>query len=131
LIELMVAVAVAALLAAVALPSYSRRVMRSRVPPALDALATFHVRMEQRYQDTGNYSGGDGCGVAFPAAEHFGLSCTLTNGVQGFTATATGNGPMAGYTYTVNHLGVRATTAHPGGVPSVPCWSTKGVSCDT
>ena len=52
LIEVMITVAIVAILAAVALPSYSAYVTRSRVPAALDALGAYYTRMEQRYQDT-------------------------------------------------------------------------------
>ncbi len=131
LIELMVVVAVVAILAAVAVPGYGAYVQRSRVPAALDALSAFYTRMEQRYQDVGNYANGSACAVALPSATHFTVSCALTNSGQGFTATATGSGRMAGYTYTITHAGVRATAAHPKGVPSGTCWSVRGATCDT
>lgn len=132
LIELMVAVAVAAILAAVALPSYTAYVQRARVPPALDALGAYYTRMEQRYQDVGNYANGADCAVALPTtAPEFAVSCVLTNAGQGFTATATGSGKVAGYTYTINHQGVRQTTAHPKGTPSTNCWSIRGQTCDS
>ena len=65
-----------------------------------------------------------------PAAQNFTLSCVISGGGQGFTATATGDGPMAGYSYTINHQGVRVTTAHPKGTPATNCWSMKGKACD-
>jgi type IV pilus assembly protein PilE len=130
LIELMVTVAIVAVLAAVALPSYSNYVQRSRVPPALEGLSSYATRMEQRYQDTGNYQNAGACGVAVPTVANFTVTCAISDGGQGFTATATGSGPMAGYTYTINHRGVRNTTAHPKGTPATACWSTKGGTCD-
>lgn len=131
LIELMVTVAVLAILSAVALPAYTSYVQRSRVPAALDGLSAYLTRMEQRYQDVGNYANGANCAVALPAAGDFTITCALTNGDQGFTATATGTGPVAGYAYTINHQGTRVTTAHPKGVPATNCWTTRGKSCDT
>jgi type IV pilus assembly protein PilE len=131
LIELMVTVAVLAILTSIALPSYSAYVQRSRVPVALDALSSYFTRMEQRYQDVGHYAAGDACAVALPAAANFALSCTLSNGGQGFTATATGGAVMAGYAYTIDHQGVRNTTAHPKGTPATACWSLKGTVCDS
>jgi len=131
LIELMVTVAIVGILAAVALPSYSAYVMRSRVPPALDGLSAYSTRMEQRFQDSGNYANAAACGVALPTAANFAITCALSNGTQGFTATATGNGAMAGYTYTIDHNGNRNTTAHPKGVPPTACWSMKGGTCDS
>jgi len=131
LIELMVAVAILAVLTSIALPSYTAYVQRGRVPPALDGLATYSTRMEQRFQDTGSYANGAACGVAVPTVAHFTLTCALANNGREFTATATGSGPMAGYAYTINHLGVRRTTAHPRGAPAANCWSTRGATCDT
>jgi type IV pilus assembly protein PilE len=130
LIELMITVAIVAIIAAIAIPNYSAYVQRSRVPVALDALNAHYARMEQRFQDTGSYASGDACAVSTAAAGLFSLSCTVSNSGKGFTTTATGSGAMNGYGYTINHNGVRATTAHPGGT-NTGCWSVKGSSCDT
>lgn len=129
LIEIMITLAVVALLAAIAMPAYTAYIQRSRVPPALDALSSVATRLEQRYQDTGNYANGAACGVAMPEVPLFTVTCAL-NTPQAFTATATGTGRMAGYTYTINQLGARATTAHPNGANNA-CWSTRGTACDT
>lgn len=131
LIEVMITVAIVAILAAIALPSYTAYLQRSRVPPALDALSALATRLEQRFQDTGSYANGAACGATMPAAENFAVACVLSNGGQGFTATATGSGPVSGYSYTINHQGVRVTTAHPKGAPAANCWSMKGSVCDT
>lgn len=131
LIELMVTVAIVAILASVALPAYNSYVQRSRVPPALDALSSVATRLEQRYQDTGNYAGGGGgCGVAMPTVENFAIGCALSNVDQGFTLSATGSGPMSGYLFTLNHQGTRTTTSHPKGLPGANCWSIRGKTCD-
>jgi type IV pilus assembly protein PilE len=132
LIELMVTIAILGILTAVALPAYTAYVQRSRVPVGLDALSAYMTRMEQRYQDVGNYANGAACAVALPTADNFTVTCVLTNGTQGFTATATGSGPLAGYAYTINHNGARNTTAHPKGGAVANCWSTRGGGvCDS
>ena len=131
LIELLVAMAIAAILAAVALPSYNAYVQRSRVPPALDGLSAYAVRMEQRFQDAGSYANAGACAVALPTVSNFSVACALSGGGTGFTATATGSGSMAGYTYTINHQGARNTSAHPKGTPATACWTTRGGTCDT
>jgi type IV pilus assembly protein PilE len=136
LIEVMVTVAIVAILAAVALPAYSAYVQRSRVPPAFDGLSSYATRMEQRYQDTGCYAGacspvGASCGVAVPVVANFTITCTLSNSGQGFTATATGTAALTGYTFTINNAGTRVTTAHPRGA-NAGCWTSKGGSqCDS
>jgi type IV pilus assembly protein PilE len=127
----MITVAIVAILSAIALPAYTAYLQRARVPPALDALSALATRLEQRFQDTGNYANGDDCGATLPTPENFTVTCALSDEGQGFTATATGSGPVDGYAYTVNHQGVRATTDHPKGVPSTNCWSMRGQTCDT
>jgi type IV pilus assembly protein PilE len=131
LIEVMVTVAILAIVTAVALPSYSAYVQRSRVPAALDGLASYYTRMEQRFQDTGSYANAGACGVAVPTANEFAFTCALSGGGTGFTAVADGSGPMTGYRYSINHNGVRVTAAHPKGTPTGNCWSTKGKVCDS
>ena len=131
LIELMITVAIIGILAAVALPSYRSYVLRSRVPVALDGLSAFYTRMEQRYQDTGNYgTSGTTCGTSLPTVVNFSVTCATASSAQTYTATATGAGQMAGYTYTSNQAAARATTAHPKGANST-CWTTKGAVCDS
>jgi type IV pilus assembly protein PilE len=128
LIEVMIVVAIVGILAAVALPAYNRYIQRTRVPPALDALSALQVRMEQRYQD--NNATGYTCPPSLGTANNFVIGCAITNGNQGFLLSATGNGPVAGYTFTLNHQGARATTAHPYGA-NASCWTTKGTACDS
>jgi type IV pilus assembly protein PilE len=137
LIELMITVAILAILAAVSLPSYSAYVQRSRVPVGLDALSAYATRMEQRYQDTGCYAStcapsvGTACAVSLPTPANFTVTCALGGSTgQAYTVTATGSGPVAGYTYSIDQQGTRATTAHPKGIPSTSCWSVRGSVCD-
>lgn len=128
LIELMIALAVLAILTAVALPSYNSYIRRAKVPAGLDALSAFATRMEQRYQDVGNY-GADDCAIANPTdVANFAVSCELTNSGQGFTATATGSGPVSDYVFTIDESGARTTTYKSN---TLNCWSTKGTVCDT
>lgn len=123
---------IVAILASIALPAYTAYIQRSRVPVALDGLSAYLTRMEQRYQDVGSYANAaNACAVAVPAADNFVVTCAISDGGQGFTATATGNGPMAGYAFTINHLGARVTTEHPKGAPAANCWSTRGSTCDS
>ncbi len=134
LVEVMITVAIVGILAAIALPAYGDYVRRSRVPAALDGLSTFATRMEQRFQDTGRYSNAAGaCGVQpLPTPANFSFSCAITDATgQSFRAQATGTGTMAGYSYQINHQGIRVTLAHPKGLPPTNCWSLRGGTCDS
>lgn len=129
LIELLIAIAIVAILAAVALPSYTAYLQRSRVPAGLDALQSYFTRMEQRFQDSGNYANGSACAVTLPTAQNYSFGCVLSGGGTGYTLTATGSGSLAGYSYTINSTGARATTSHPKGAVA-NCWSIRGSVCD-
>lgn len=130
LVEVLITVAIVAILGSIAMPSYQSYIQRSRVPAGLDALQAYFTRMEQRFQDSGSYANGGACAIALPTVANFSVSCTLGAGGTTYTATATGSGTLSGYAYTINSTGTRATTAHPKGAPAGNCWSIKGASCD-
>jgi len=130
LIEMMIVVAVMAILAAVALPSYSDFTRRANLASAFEALGTYRMRLEQFYQDSNNY-GVSSCAMAAPATTTlFQYTCALTDSGQSFTATATGIGTMAGYAYTTDAAGTNSTTAYPdgSGLPK-SCWLTRATDC--
>jgi type IV pilus assembly protein PilE len=122
LIELMITVAILAILASVAFPAYTDYTRRSMITEATANLADFRVRMEQFYQDNRTYAGGglNGCGAAAPPAadqRYFAIACALntTAGMpagQSYRATATGaaGSNVAGFVFTINERNVRATT---------------------
>ncbi len=121
LIELMVVVAIVAILASIAIPAYTKYIQRGDVVEATQALSQYRVQMEQYYQDNANY-GGANCGVAVPAAlVNFAVTCAL-NGNQAYVATATANnpGPVAGFTYTINQINQQATTSIPANWGALP-----------
>lgn len=129
LMEIMVTVALVALLASIALPSYAAYVKRARIPPALVALSAYSLRMEQAYQDSGSY-GAEACTAKVIDTQDFHMSCAPGKKGRSFVATVTGNGPMAGYVYTIDQDGNRATVAHPQG-GNASCWTSRGgASCD-
>jgi type IV pilus assembly protein PilE len=129
LMEIMVTVALVAILASVALPSYAAYVKRARVPPALVALSSYSLKMEQVYQDSGSY-GADSCPAKVIDTPDFHMSCTPGKKGRSYVATVTGSGQMEGYSYTIDQDGNRATVAHPKG-GNRNCWTSKGgSSCD-
>ncbi len=73
LIELMIVVAVDAILSAVAIPSYRDYTIRAQLVEAINSLADMRVRMEQFYADNRTY-GAAACGVAMPVLEKFTLA---------------------------------------------------------
>jgi type IV pilus assembly protein PilE len=143
LIEVMVTVAIVAILAAIALPSYNDYVTRSRLTEGASALSDLRVRMEQFYQDHRAYGTGTSCGLdgasnqiivfPLPGLSYFTVSCALTNTAQAYEIRAEGTGPLAGFVYLINQSNQRST----GGVPqgwTTPnpntCWvSRRSGSC--
>jgi type IV pilus assembly protein PilE len=120
LIELMVAVAILAILAAIALPSYTRYVQRGDVAEGTQALAQYRVQMEQYYQDNRNYGAAPACGVAAPALVNFVLTCASAAAGQTYAATATATGPVLGFVYTIDQGNNQATTAIPASWGALP-----------
>jgi type IV pilus assembly protein PilE len=123
LIELMIAVAVIAILAAIAIPNYNDYIRRSQLQEAFTNLSDFRIRMEQYYQDNRSYANGAACGAANPSAgssKYFGFGCALntTGGApagQSYTATATAiaTASAAGAVFTINEKNVKATVTMP------------------
>lgn len=131
LIEAMIVMVVLGILAAVAIPNYSRYVTRGNLVEATNALAEYRVRMEQFYQDNRTYANAGNCGVPSPTnLTNFAITCAIGGGGQAYTATATGAAITAGFVYTVDQANVRATTAVPAHWGSLPAdaatrWVTK------
>lgn len=128
LIELLVAIAIVAILASVALPSYSDYVRRGRLTEAFNVLAEYRTRMELAYNNNGNYGVSD-CSLAAPTTDNFALTCTLGSDGQDFGATATGTGSMVGYAYAIDGGGNRTTSAFKGVSVAKACWLQKGDEC--
>jgi type IV pilus assembly protein PilE len=140
LIEVMITVAIVAILAGIALPSYFDYVRRGQLPEAFGNLADYRVKMEQYYQDNRNYgttncadvTGGPSWANFQPAnRKYFTYSCVLSNSGQGYTVTATGSsGRATGHTFTLNHSNARSTTQFKGAtVTGKACWLERGGEC--
>lgn len=137
LIEVMITVAIIAILAAIALPSYSDYVIRGKIPEATTGLNAIRTRMEQGYQDNRQYSAAV-CDQALAslnvAGANFVFACPAASlSTQAYLATATGAGSMLGFQYTINESGARQTTKLPSaawGTATINCWVTKkGGAC--
>lgn len=113
LIEVMVTVAIIAILSAVAIPAYFKYVLRADLTEAPGNLASYRILLEQFYQDNRTYAGTTACGVLPPSGTFFTYTCATNTAGQGYVATATGatGTPTVGYVYTLNQSNVQATTA--------------------
>lgn len=138
LIELMVTVAIVGILAAVAIPSYSAYVTRSKVTDATGGLVATRMKLEQYYQDNRSYVGtGTACpATLLPSTGIFDYGCTTSASGQAFVITATsqagkGLGAAAGYyVYTLNQDNVKATTTYKNVAQTgKACWLLKGDEC--
>ena len=130
LVELMVAVVVVGILAAVVVPAYSNYVKRGKIAEATSNLGALRVSMEQYYLDNRTYLNGAACGAAMPAADNFTFTCAGT--ASTYTVTATGKGSMAGFVYTIdqNNAKVSTVTGVSGWSGNAACWVTKpGGAC--
>ena len=133
LIELMIAVAIVGILAAIAYPSYADHVRRGKISAALGEMSATRVRLEQYYQDHRNYgSSATGCGVALPSAPGFAFRCAWGSGgtSQSLLLTPPGQEPMARYVYTVNEADQQATPRFEGQAVNAACWiKRRGDAC--
>ena len=133
LIEVMIVVAIVAILAAVALPSYRDYILRGQLVDATNLLSANQVSMERYFQDNRRYDTytvgantfNPPCAAA-PVLHNFVLTCTGgdTPTATGYTLRATGNGPVNGFVYTVTQTGAQATVTLGSGWTGAPaaCW---------
>lgn len=139
LIEVMIVVAIIAILASVALPAYNDYIRRGAMQEAFTNLAQFRIKLEQYYQDHRRYASAadaTSCGAAAAAAltsaeigsaiKYFDYTCEPSDSAQAYLLTATGKGVAAGFTYTLNERGAKATTEFKGeAATGVACWALK------
>jgi type IV pilus assembly protein PilE len=139
LIELLIAITAIGVLSTVALPAYSEYLRRGHLPEAFNALAVFHVHMEQYFQNHNDY-GGATCGsdaragswnrFAPASAKHFRYDCTTRAGEERYTIVATGIAASTlGHVYTIDQNGDRETTLFKGVPVAATCWLTQSSKC--
>jgi type IV pilus assembly protein PilE len=128
LIELMIVVVIAAVLASIAVPSYRSYVLRTHRVEAKTALLNLAAAQERFYLENNTYAANAVLTTAPPAG--LGLPATTENGwytvaianganAATFTATATATGTQAADTdctsFSITALGVKTAT-------STKCW---------
>jgi type IV pilus assembly protein PilE len=122
LIELMVVVAIIAILAAIALPYYGDYVKQSKIPEGTAALSDARVKLEQYYQDNPLHSYKNFTCPDSP--KNFTLKCDEPTD-NTYLLTASGNSAtgMGDFEYTLDQTNAKVTTKLPSD------WTGKGSAC--
>jgi type IV pilus assembly protein PilE len=134
LIELMITVAVIAILAAIAIPAYGDYVRRSKITEAASSLSDMRNRLEQYFLDNRQFPVNCIPAATGPApvgsiylpggTQYFTFTCAFPSATT-YTVTATGIATkgMGNFAYTINEANARGTASLPSG------WSGAGSSC--
>ncbi|MGB7543505.1 MAG: type IV pilin protein [Burkholderiales bacterium] len=133
LIELLTVVAVIAVLSAIAVPSYTQYVTRSKITEATSQLADLRVKMEQWFQDNRTYVGGTCAPTGSAAAQvkYFTFSCIAgqptptTYTIQAVGGTASDAG-MVGFVYSIDQSNAKATSITAGSPAESAGWTGNG-----
>jgi type IV pilus assembly protein PilE len=138
LIEMLITMAVIAILAAVALPNYTAYITRSKIAEATTNLLAMRTKLEQYYQDNRSYVGACAVGTVAPLPpgtppgklQHFQISCpTLTDGPpQAYIIRADGtDSDLTNLRFEIDQSNVRRTVSVPTGwtLPTGNCWALK------
>jgi type IV pilus assembly protein PilE len=121
LIELMIVVAIGAILMSVAIPTYREYVRRGAIAEVTGAIGGGRVVMEQYFLDNRTYVDAPCPG----STQKFAIACA--SDATTYTITATGSDNLSGFVFTIDETDTR-TTAGPWG--SGNCWiRRKGDSC--
>ena len=137
----MITVAIVAILAAIALPSYSDYLLRGRLVEGTNTLGSERVLMEQYFQDNRTYADVSAsikspCNSASLATlnsslKYFTITCEDYGTGTAYKLIATGNTSTGGAVYTVNQANaMTSTTPTTWGATTYSCWiMRKGDSC--
>jgi len=122
LIELMIAVAILAILMSIAVPSYRDYVRRGAVAEVTEVLGAGRVVAEQFFLDNRTYED-----MPCPGdTRSFAIECDDL-GADTYTITATGNGQMEDFVFTIDQANLR-TSDGPWGDGN--CWiARRGDDC--
>ena len=127
LIELMIVTAIIAVLASIALTSYSAYTLRGKLVEAPTILKSTATAMEA------SYDLGYACEKAIAKdtwrTKYFEYKCEVPADLSSFKITATGiQNDIMNYSYSINSAGQHKTESHPLG-PSDKCWLVSGKEC--
>ena len=132
LIELMIVVAIIAILAAIAVPSYRDYILRGQLVDATNGLSTLRADMERYFQDNRQYTA---VGAFTPPCAtprtigSFSVTCTTLT-ANNYILTATGSGSTLGFAFTLTQQAVQGTDSAWGSSGGAGCWRLKrGQTC--
>lgn len=137
LIEVMVVVAIVAILSAIAIPSYRDYVLRGHLVDGTNALATMRADMERYFQDNRRYDAvgafNPPCAAPGRVVGHFTVTCDPASNATSYTLIARGAGPVLNFEFTLDQQGNAGTrnvgVANWGTYPAT-CWLLKrGQTC--
>lgn len=122
LVEIMIVVAIVAILASIALPAYTDYILRGKIAEAHSVLQMLRVDAERYFQDNRTYVG-FACDA--PETKYFTYAC-VTPSATTYTFTATGKaGEGTGsFAFTLDENNTRQTTGVPADwtAPAGNCW---------
>lgn len=139
LIEVMVTVAIVAILAAIALPNYTAYLARGKIAEATTNLLAMKTKLEQFYQDNRTFVGACANGTTAPLPpaylsggnpgelKYVKITCpVLTATAYTIQANAT-DSSILGLTLTLDQASTRRTVSVPSGwgMPTQNCWVSK------
>lgn len=128
LLELMVTIAIVAILASIAMPMYQDYMRRGKIPEVTSELSARRVALEQWFQDNRDYSAAGGPCAAAWTTKNFNFACSNLTATT-YMITAQGSGNMAGFTYrldqgvTVPNVLTRSSVTPWGN--NAACWVTR------
>jgi type IV pilus assembly protein PilE len=134
LIELMVVVAIVAILAAIALPNYSDYVKRGKIIDATSKLSDARVHLEQWFQDRRTYAGACDVGTGVvrttvASDDYFALTCPTLSATQYLVQAngIVGKGMDNFGPYTIDQSNAKTSAnSEPGWAPGpFACWATR------
>ena len=133
LIEVMITVAIIAILAAVAIPSYTDYITRSKIQEATSSLLSMRTKLEQFFQDNRTFFGACAPGTVAPkpaGLKYFTINCPTLNDTQYLIqADGIAGSDMAQFSFTIDQANTRATASVPTAsgwtLPATNCWVTK------
>jgi type IV pilus assembly protein PilE len=127
LIELMIVVAVIAILASIGIPAYGDYVTRGKLVDATTQLSDGRVKLEQYFQDNRTYVGADAVPPCPATTKYFTIECQGLS-TSTYTIVAQGRNQLAGFDYSIDQANTKVSNTPWGN--GATCWiMKKGDTC--